>query len=178
MQTINPTGELDRDEIGDLISADKVQGTAVYDSSGDKIGSIHDVMLNKKSGKVAYAVMSFGGFLGIGEKYHPLPWDALDYDTSLNGYSVGMAGEGFREAPSYDSKELATDRWNDTTDDYYADAISTGRFTRRLGAGSRLGTAADGGLSGGTGVTGAHRHGGATGAMGTGGMTGDGTGRV
>ena len=130
MHTPEHTAELDRDEAGDLISSDKVKGTNVYDNAGEKIGSIHDVMLTKMSGKVAYAVMSFGGFLGIGEKYHPLPWDALDYDTSLAGYRVGMAGEGFRDAPSYNRDELSSDSWPGATDDYYDAETSSGRMTR------------------------------------------------
>lgn len=130
MHTPEHTAEMDRDESGDLISSDKVKGTAVYDTSGEKIGTIHDVMLGKLSGKIAYAVMSFGGFLGIGEKYHPLPWDSLDYDTSLGGYSVGMAGEGFRDAPNYNSDELAGDSWFGATDDYYDSAAASGRISR------------------------------------------------
>ena len=65
------------DETGGLISASKVNGTDVYNSQGDSLGSIYDVMIDKRSGEVAYAVMSFGGFLGIGEEYSPLPWSAL-----------------------------------------------------------------------------------------------------
>ena len=75
-------------ETSTLISADKVEGTAVYNREGDKLGSIHTVMIDKVSGKVAYAVMSFGGFLGIGDRYYPLPWDVLTYDTSQGGYVV------------------------------------------------------------------------------------------
>jgi hypothetical protein len=65
------------DETSSLISSDKVEGTAVYDRRGEKLGSIHSVMIDNMSGKVAYAVMSFGGFLGIGDRYHPLPWHVL-----------------------------------------------------------------------------------------------------
>ena len=63
---------------GSLIAADRVEGTAVYNRQGDHLGAIKTVMIDKPSGKVAYAVMSFGGFLGIGEKYHPLPWSTAD----------------------------------------------------------------------------------------------------
>lgn len=120
-----------RDESDALISADKVEGTAVYDSSGERIGTIDDVMLTKRTGKVAYAIMSFGGFLGIGEKYHPLPWDVLDYDTDLGGYRVGMAGESFREAPSYSRDEFSSGNWGrDTTDEYYDSAVTNGRLSR------------------------------------------------
>ncbi|TMK46464.1 MAG: PRC-barrel domain containing protein, partial [Alphaproteobacteria bacterium] len=63
-----------RDETASLISAGKVQGTNVYNTNGDSLGEVYDVMIDKLSGKVAYAIMSFGGFLGVGERYHPLPW--------------------------------------------------------------------------------------------------------
>src|SRR3954453_8038244 len=76
-----------------LISSDKVEGTSVYNRAGDSLGSVYTVMIDKYSGQVAYAVMSFGGFLGIGERYHPLPWKALTYDTGLGGYGVGVRRE-------------------------------------------------------------------------------------
>jgi hypothetical protein len=65
-------------ETGNLIASDKVQGTNVYNTAGDNLGAIHDLMIDKPSGKVAYAIMSFGGFLGIGNQYHPLPWSVLN----------------------------------------------------------------------------------------------------
>ena len=73
------------DENASVISASKVTGTNVYNTDGDQLGEIHDVMLDKRSGKIAYAVMSFGGLLGIGERYHPLPWATLKYDTRQQG---------------------------------------------------------------------------------------------
>ncbi|MGH6919565.1 MAG: PRC-barrel domain-containing protein, partial [Geminicoccaceae bacterium] len=62
------------EETVDLIAADKVKGTSVYNPQGEKLGSIYGLMIDKLSGRVIYAVMSFGGFLGIGDRYHPLPW--------------------------------------------------------------------------------------------------------
>ena len=73
-----------------LIAASKVQGTDVFNSAGESLGSIHDLMIDKISGNVAYAIMSFGGFLGIGNSYHPLPWSLLQYDTSKGGYVVNL----------------------------------------------------------------------------------------
>jgi sporulation protein YlmC with PRC-barrel domain len=70
-------------ETGNLIASDKVQGTNVYNTAGDNLGAIHDVMIDKPSGKVAFAILSFGGFLGIGNQYHPLPWSVLKYDINL-----------------------------------------------------------------------------------------------
>ena len=90
----------------DLISADKVEGTRVYNRAGDQLGTVDDVMLGKRSGKVAYAVMSFGGFLGIGERYHPLPWNVLTYDEDKGGYVIDMGEEQLRGAPTFTREEL------------------------------------------------------------------------
>ncbi len=84
-----------------LIAADKVEGTAVYDRAGEKLGSIHNVMIDKHTGRVIYAVMSFGGFLGIGERYHPLPWSVLHYDVTQSGYVVDLTRERLEAAPTY-----------------------------------------------------------------------------
>jgi hypothetical protein len=73
-----------------LIASDKVEGTAVYRSNGDKVGTIARVMIDKISGKVAYAVMSFGGFMGIGQDYYPLPWNLLTYNPQLEGYEFNI----------------------------------------------------------------------------------------
>src|SRR3546814_13916098 len=69
------------DETNRLIASNKVEGTAVYNRQGERLGSVYNFMVNKREGTVEYAVMSFGGFLGIGESYHPLPWKVLTYDT-------------------------------------------------------------------------------------------------
>lgn len=92
---------IERDETTFLISSEKVDGTQVYSTDGEKIGTIDSLMIGKRSGRVEYAVMSFGGFLGMGESYHPLPWDALDYDTERGGYVVNIDKERLKEAPYY-----------------------------------------------------------------------------
>ena len=77
---------LEADETGNLIGSDKVEGTAVYGADNNKIGSIERVMIDKKSGRVSYAVLSFGGFLGIGDDHYPLPWQSLlQPDTRTKG---------------------------------------------------------------------------------------------
>jgi len=93
-------------ETSQLIASDKVEGTAVYNRNGDRLGSVYNFMVNKRSGHVAYAVMSFGGFLGIGSSYHPLPWNELTYDTSLGGYVVNRTREQLEGAPAYSASEL------------------------------------------------------------------------
>jgi sporulation protein YlmC with PRC-barrel domain len=84
-----------------LIESDRVEGTAVYDPQGNHIGSIKRLMIDKKTGKVAYTVMSFGGFLGIGEEEHTVPWNKLDYDTLLGGFRTDVTEEQLRGAPTF-----------------------------------------------------------------------------
>lgn len=88
-------------ETSSLIAGSKVAGTRVYNPQRDHIGEIRDIMIDKASGKVAYAVMSFGGFLGIGEDYRPLPWSLLKYETSLGGYVVDILKSDLEKAPTY-----------------------------------------------------------------------------
>jgi hypothetical protein len=97
---------LEADETHRLISSEKVDGTAVYDRRGERLGSVHHLMIDKYTGQVAYAVMSFGGFLGIGESYHPLPWKMLTYDIRLGGYVVDLDRRRLEGAPSYTSRDL------------------------------------------------------------------------
>ena len=116
------TQTVSTDETETLISSDKVEGTTVYDRKGEKLGSIHSVMIDKISGKVAYAVMSFGGFLGIGDRYHPLPWHVLTYDTRQGGYVVDLDPSRLKEAPSYGTRESpnwSDRRWGQQVHDYY-----------------------------------------------------------
>jgi hypothetical protein len=90
-------------ETSSLIGSDKVEGTAVYGTDQNKIGTVQRVMIDKLSGKVAYAVISFGGFLGVGEDYYPVPWSTLKYDTNLGGYVTGVTVDSLKGAPSYSS---------------------------------------------------------------------------
>jgi len=94
-----------RETTHSLIGSDKVDGTAVYGPDQEKIGSIARVMIDKISGKVAYAVLSFGGFLGMGEDYYPVPWSTLNYDTNLAGYRVNLTKDQLEKAPSYSESE-------------------------------------------------------------------------
>ena len=121
-QTRASERDLHKDETGSLISADKVEGTPVYDPNGDKIGTVDKVMIDKRSGQVPYAVMSFGGFLGIGDSYHPLPWNVLDYDTAKGGYVVNVSRQQLEGAPTFE--RTSEPDWNDAAygrriHDYY-----------------------------------------------------------
>ena len=92
-------------ETTSLIGSDKVEGTAVYGADHEKIGSIERVMIDKISGKVAYAVASFGGFLGMGEDYYPVPWATLKYDTKLGGYVLDFTRDELEQAPKYSESQ-------------------------------------------------------------------------
>ena len=89
------------DETNELIASNKVEGTAVYNRQGEHLGEAYNFMVNKRSGQVQYAVLSFGGFLRMGESYHPIPWEALDYDTQQGGYVVDLDRDKLEGAPSY-----------------------------------------------------------------------------
>lgn len=105
-----------------LIASDRVEGTAVRRPSGETIGTIQRLMIDKVSGNVAYAVLRFGGFLGLGEKHLPIPWAKLTFDPSMNAYQVNISDDEFAKAPSYAAdKEFD---WGDRTQerqvhDYY-----------------------------------------------------------
>ncbi|MFL5333548.1 MAG: PRC-barrel domain-containing protein [Geminicoccaceae bacterium] len=116
------------DETSDLIASNKVEGTAVYNGAGERLGTVHNFMVGKRSGKVAYAVMSFGGFLGIGESYHPLPWEVLTYDPAQGGYVVNLSREQLEGAPRYSASEAPD--WTEPgygrrIRDYYGVPVST-----------------------------------------------------
>ena len=114
-------GGLATDETDRLISSDKVEGTPVYNPKGERLGKVHHLMIDKYTGQVAYAVMSFGGFLGLGESYHPLPWKVLTYDTRLEGYVIDLDRERLKNAPRYGVGEepFADPAFGQRLGDYY-----------------------------------------------------------
>lgn len=89
------------------ILASRVKGTPVYNTQGEQIGHVEDIVLDKLSNEILFSVVAFGGFLGIGEKYHPLPWSQLDYQEDVDGYVVPLTREQLQNAPSYDLSELS-----------------------------------------------------------------------
>jgi sporulation protein YlmC with PRC-barrel domain len=84
-----------------VISSERVEGTTVYNTAGDKLGTIDDLMIDKVSGEVRYAVLEFGGFLGMGTDRYPIPWSVLKYDTSQDGYVVPLDKSTLEGAPKY-----------------------------------------------------------------------------
>jgi PRC-barrel domain protein len=106
-----------------LIASDKVEGTPVRRSNGDKVGTIDHVMIDKRSGKVAYAALSFGGFLGMGEEYRALPWSALRYNEQLDAYELNVTDDQLRSAPlagdDFFQTGIADRQWEDDIHRHY-----------------------------------------------------------
>jgi hypothetical protein len=103
-------GTSDTSSTRPLIESDRVEGTSVYGADNSHIGSIQRLMIDKRSGQVAYAVMTFGGFLGIGEDSYTVPWGKLTYDTELGGYRTDISSDQLKAAPAFGRDEAA---WSD-----------------------------------------------------------------
>jgi sporulation protein YlmC with PRC-barrel domain len=86
-----------------LIASNKVEGTTVYNRGGEKLGTIYNFMVDKRSGQVEYAVLQFGGLFGLGSDYYPLPWDVLTYGTDQSGYVIDLDKTMLEKAPRYTS---------------------------------------------------------------------------
>lgn len=106
-----------------LIMASRVARASVFNPGGERIGHVDDLSIHKVSGQVTYAIMSLGGFLGIGERFHPVPWSMLEYDVKRDGYVVPLEKAVLEKAPSLDRQQLealgAGDAWRTRLFDYY-----------------------------------------------------------
>ena len=91
---------------GNLIAAERVNGTNVYNLKGEKLGHVEDIVLDKMSNNIEFAVLGFGGVLGMGEKFHPIPWSVLSYDEDKGGYVVPYSKDVLKNAPAYDINDL------------------------------------------------------------------------
>jgi sporulation protein YlmC with PRC-barrel domain len=113
---------LENKEAAALIAASKVTGTNVYSSEGKEIGSVHDLMIDKRSGNISYAIVSFGGFLGLGTDHFPLPWKAFKYDMGFGGYVTEITPPQLKGAPSYprDDEPDWSDDYEKRAHDYYS----------------------------------------------------------
>ncbi len=117
---MEPT-RLATDETVRLIASDKVEGTAVFDTEATHIGEVRSVMIDKITGQVAYVVIGFGGFLGIGADHYPIPWKKLRYSEELGGYVVEIARDRLEAAPHYagDAPPWAEGGFGQSIHDYY-----------------------------------------------------------
>ena len=114
-----------------LIASDRVEGTAVRRPNGDKIGHIERLMIDKVTGQVSYAILSFGGFLGMGGNLLPLPWSKLHYNTRFEAYELDIENDELKRAPSFRAdKGSRNGSWTGGA------SVSAGRSADRAGASS------------------------------------------
>lgn len=103
-----------------LMGADTLIGNDVYNTEDEDLGDIKEIMLDVRSGRISYAVLSFGGFLGMGEKLFAVPWDALTLDTVNKRFTLNVKKDRLESAPGFDS-----DKWPDMSDQTWAKNIHT-----------------------------------------------------
>ena len=108
---------------GPTIAASKVEGTKVYNLQGETLGTIDELSIDKASGKVRYATLEFGGFLGMGTDRYPMPWAQLEYDTSKDGYVVDLDKGRLKDAPRYEqnARPEFNDQYGRKVYDYYGE---------------------------------------------------------
>ena len=108
-----------------LIAADKVEGVSVYNPQGEKLGTVENIFIDKRSGQAEYATLAFGGVLGMGEKHYPLPWSVLTYDTDQDGFVVALDKETLEGAPGYNKSRFseADYNWRDEVAGYFGASI-------------------------------------------------------
>ncbi len=122
---LDPSGEgIATDETRRLIASNKVEGTAVYDRRDERLGSVHNFMVDKVTGQVAYVVLAVGGFLGLGEEHHPVPWKLLRYDPRLEGYVLDLDADRLAAGPHHGASEdpFADPAYGGSLDDHYGGA--------------------------------------------------------
>jgi sporulation protein YlmC with PRC-barrel domain len=105
-----------------VMAADTLQGDSVRNDAGEELGEITDIMIDVPTGRVAYAVMSVGGVLGIGDKLFAIPWSALRLDTENKCFRMNVAKERFEQAPGFDKDHwptMADQRWAEEVHTYY-----------------------------------------------------------
>lgn len=102
----------------ELMSADTLVGNDVYNKAGEDLGDVKDLMIDMASGKVAYAVLSFGGVLGLGDKLFAVPWEALTLDTDNKRFTLDASKDTLQGAPGFDK-----DRWPRMADPAWAGPV-------------------------------------------------------
>lgn len=102
-----------------LIATNRVEGTPVYTPDGESIGSIDFLMVEKTTGQVKFAVVKFGGFLGLGEEQYALPWQAFFYEPKFEGYVATASPDEVRKAPAYRDDLWGSNAWQESLHAHY-----------------------------------------------------------
>jgi sporulation protein YlmC with PRC-barrel domain len=133
MGSINPQGgtrggaDIVGSDIGegpgpDVMAAGTLEGNKVMSADGEDVGEISDIMLDVRGGRIAYAVLSEGGFLGMGSKLHAIPWNALTLDTVGKCFHVDISAQGLKDDPGFDRDHwpsMADEAWGTSMHSYY-----------------------------------------------------------
>lgn len=114
--------DIDRGLDDQLITAGALSGKVLFDQAGDKLGVVKEVFINRVTGQVEFVLGATGGFLGVGEKFHPLPWSLLSYNHTPEGYVAHADRDAIRAAPAYDREQLSSAHygWSDQVRRYFA----------------------------------------------------------
>src|SRR3989337_2168640 len=115
-----------------LISSEDVRGRNVFGIGPEVIGNIDHLLIERMSGRVAYAVISFGGFLGLAHRHYPIPWSALKYDKGLQGYRTDITEAQLRDAPDFRDDSLTDRDWETRTHEHYAAPTYWGQTTAHV----------------------------------------------
>jgi len=103
-----------------LVPASRVEGAGVFAPTGERLGKVDDLMIDKVSGRTAYALLSFDGFLGVGERFYPIPWRMLDYDPSRRGFVVPLTRDQIEQGHSVADREVEDEiEWREAVHAYY-----------------------------------------------------------
>ena len=118
----------DHEKNSAVISSDRVEGTTIFDRNGENIGHVDCVMIEKRGGQATEAVLSVGGFLGMGEEKHCVPWSKLDYDTELGGYRLDVSEDQLRDGPHFAAGErdrVYDDNYRSEVNNYYGTSAAS-----------------------------------------------------
>lgn len=119
----------------EVMGADTLIGNDVYNANNESLGDIKEIMLDMRSGKVNYAVLSFGGFLGLGEKLFAVPWNALKLDTENKRFILNVSKEKLKDAPGFDKDawpDMANQTWANSIHSYYGTTPYTDGVNTRM----------------------------------------------
>lgn len=109
--------------------ASKIMGTDVHDMKGEKIGSVRDIVIDPKTGNIDYAVVSFGGIMGVGSKYFAVPWKSMRPTDDARNYALNVDREALKTAPGFDKDrwpDMANQDWANDVERYWQNRRSTG----------------------------------------------------
>jgi sporulation protein YlmC with PRC-barrel domain len=112
-----------------IVNAEDIIGVSVKNYQGENLGKVEAIMLDKLAGTVAYVVLSFGGFLGLGDKLFALPWDIFSYDNRQDCFMVSIDKERLKNSPGFDKDhwpDMSSRAWGTAIHKYYGTTIHKG----------------------------------------------------